>query len=159
MSKEHLKRLAALEARLLRPVFKPFPAAEATRALVAAIDWCNENRKAVQSGRASKLPIRPDTTPDTPAKAAVHRQLAQIHDRLVAGERERRRRNGASASLSGAGDAGKPLQRPCGGGNRAAWAAPLESLPAAMASASNPLCVARLPAGEPDHARQVLPLQ
>ena len=62
MSRERLKRLAALESRLLRPKFVAFDYAAAARATVALLAWFDENRKAVRSGRASLLPIRPDTT-------------------------------------------------------------------------------------------------
>jgi hypothetical protein len=80
MSKERLKRLAALEARLLKPKFKPFNDAAA----VDFLKWCLECSDAVKVGKACHLPRDP-LPPESewsPAMRAAMRQLDRLHERL-----------------------------------------------------------------------------
>jgi hypothetical protein len=74
-----LKRLQALEARLLRPAFKPFDYAAAAASL-------REMLALLTAGRICMVP-QPATDP-TPAMLAVYRQLDHIHERLRANQRQ-----------------------------------------------------------------------
>jgi hypothetical protein len=65
------------------------------------LDWFTANRKAVQSGRASRLSLPPtyEPTPDTPAKLAAHAMLDRIAERLTVGD-VRRKPNARPPSAS-----------------------------------------------------------
>lgn len=79
MTLDRKRRLAALEASLLRPQFKPFPEAAAT----ALLKWILDSHAAVAAGKACPVPRTYEPTPDTPAKAAVHAMLDRVADRLA----------------------------------------------------------------------------